>query len=87
MASNTTYDRCDFENLSLFMPQDSSITDERMIQSKLWFMIKHIKKGMTYMDADAWSSIWVMIKYNKCTYDTDIMTSVLAMGNDDIMMV
>lgn len=94
MASNTAYEapvaqacRGDYEHLALFMPQDSSITDERMIQHKLWFMLKHMKKGMPYIEADAWSSIWVMVKYNKCTYDADIMNRVVEMGNAENMTI
>ena len=58
----------------------SGMIDEHMIQHKLWFMLKNIEKGMGVDDADAWSFIWVMIKFNKCVYDAAIMDKVKEMS-------
>ena len=71
--------RGDYSNLTLIMP-NGNLMDESMLHDKTFFIMKHVKKGMRYEEAEAWASIWIMIKHYKCVYATDIMERVEALA-------
>jgi len=73
-------ERGEYKN-KLILVSREGIMDERMVQHKLWFMLKHIEKGMDYAEAEAWASIWVMTRFNNCVYDDDVMERVRVMGS------
>jgi hypothetical protein len=73
-------DRGDYDNLTLFLPR-GNLVDEDMVHRKLWFVLKHVKKGMPYVEAEAWASIWVSVK-NGCTYTPEVMAKIAEMSRD-----
>jgi hypothetical protein len=73
-------DRGDYDNLTLFLPR-GNVADEAMAQHKLWFVLKHVKKGLPYAEAEAWGSIWISVK-NGCVYSPDVMATIAEMSKD-----
>lgn len=71
--------RGDYENLTLIMP-NGNLIDEDMMHDKACFILKHVKKGMSYEEANAWASIWIMVKHCECVYDADTMERVQALA-------
>jgi len=71
-------ERFDYKGIVIFLEKD--IINEAAFTEKGWFVQKALESGVEYQDAVAMANIWINVKFNKCTYNNEIMQMVTSLA-------